>query len=147
MPLTYKYFWSTLNYKKIPFWTKKKMCLNIFSSHSCMRTYSIFRNNFIPLHVTFVTNAVLKSLTWTNMCQQFMKERKHSNVKFVTSSMKYHIKSVHEDRKESKCNICDYSTNLKSNMTRLICNKSFFFEWWHEKTCCISSWGKETIPK
>ena len=87
MPLTYKYFWSTLNYKKIPFWTKKKMCLNIFSSHSCMRTYSIFRNNFIPLHVTFVTNAVLKSLTWTNMCQQFMKERNRSNVNYVTIAL------------------------------------------------------------
>ena len=32
--------------------------------------------------------------------------------------MKYHIKPVPEDRKESKCNICDYSTNLKISINR-----------------------------
>ena len=48
-----------------------------------------------------------------------MKKSNHSNVTYVTTGVltslayKKHIESVHEER---KCNICDYSCSLKTNL-------------------------------
>ena len=56
------------------------------------------------------------------MLKQFMIERSHSNLKFVTNrssrkgNLKNHVASVHEDNKPFKCDTCEYSCSEKQQM-------------------------------
>ena len=66
--------------------------------------------------------------------------------------MNRHIASVHEGKKPFKCDICDYSFSEKSSMNKHVKSVHGGNLWlqlllkeWYEQTCCVCSWGKETI--
>ena len=65
------------------------------------------------------------------MFNQFIREKDHLNVTFVTtaapkkvicnhmlSKLKRHVESVHEENKSYKCVICDYSCSQKDYLKR-----------------------------
>ena len=45
-----------------------------------------------------------------------MKERSHSNVTIMMLALNRYIRTVHEEKKPVKCNVCDKAFSLKANL-------------------------------
>ena len=70
------------------------------------------------------TKAFFVTMSWKDICHQFMEERSLSNVNCAKKSfsdkgnMTRDMSSVHEEKKVFKCKVCDKSFSQKTSMTR-----------------------------